>query len=197
MGRPLLSGKPQGAMEGNHPGLMEDTSWVSVGMERGSSRHPQAPTDTAQPPEPSRGTKRRKQLSAEPALSSSAIPSSDVGRFLLSSSYWIGRKQLRTHLIFNGSSCFQDAEEQSKRTESTRKWKCPFSLAAFFFFLLQKCNACMRALRTWTPHLQIFSPAPWAVTSGLGTAVARRRSRCSPVAPRDHSEPQRLLSAHL
>lgn len=80
------------------------------------------------------GKEGRKRLSAEPMSSSAPFPSSDGGRFLLSSTYWIGRKQLRIHLIFNGSSCLQDTEEQSKRTQSTCKQKCTSSLVAFFFF---------------------------------------------------------------
>lgn len=123
-------------------GLVEATSSCLPGSEA-PPPHPLR-TQSCLPRDLPQGKKKRKQISAEPALSSSAFPSSDVGRFLLSSTYWIGRKQLRTHLIFNGSSCFQDTEEQSKRTESTRKQKCPFALAIFFFFFFSG-----RAMPVW------------------------------------------------
>lgn len=80
------------------------------------------------------GKEERKRLSTEPRPSSAPLPPSDSGRFLLSSTDWIGRKQLRIHLIFNGSSWLQDTEEQSKQTESTCKQKHTSSLTAFFFF---------------------------------------------------------------
>lgn len=166
-------------------GLVEATSSCLPGSEA-PPPHPLR-AQSCLPRDLPQGKKKRKQISAEPALSSSAFPSSDVGRFLLSSTYWIGRKQLRTHLIFNGSSCFQDTEEQSKRTESTRKQKCPFSLAIFFFILFfWKSNACVRALELWTPDLQIFRHvSPYAICPWLGKTASVKRSWCSAGALQD------------
>lgn len=166
-------------------GLVEATSSCLPGSEA-PPPHPLR-AQSCLPRDLPQGKKKRKQISAEPALSSSAFPSSDVGRFLLSSTYWIGRKQLRTHLIFNGSSCFQDTEEQSKRTESTRKQKCPFSLAIFFLFLFfWKSNACVRALEMWTPDLQIFRHvSPYAIYPWLGKTASVKRSWCSAGALQD------------
>lgn len=165
-------------------GLVEATSSCLPGSEA-PPPHPLR-TQSCLPRDLPQGKKKRKQISAEPALSSSAFPSSDVGRFLLSSTYWIGRKQLRTHLIFNGSSCFQDTEEQSKRTESTRKQKCPF-FSCYFFFLLffWKSNACVRALEMWTPDLQIFRHVSQAICPWLGKAASVKRSLCSAGALQD------------